>query len=218
MAPILLLCVWTSSYAVTFPWEHVSGHRSSGIYGWDYSYDIGYFDNTIKVDIDVKLVGADPGSTLRDTWSSWIEGLWSTTSLSVPISFKVDWVTTGEDQTVNVVAGNGHTNMTTWYTDDPAGWGYGFQGRVAAHEYGHMLSLYDEYPGGAVDPVTKLTDTGGLMDTPEGNPLDYYYAPFLNWYAAKEAQISPVPEPETYAMMLAGLALMGAVGRRRRQK
>ena len=29
--------------------------------------------------------------------------------------------------------------------------------------------------------------------------------------------ISPVPEPETYAMLLAGLGLMGAVARRRKQ-
>jgi hypothetical protein len=30
--------------------------------------------------------------------------------------------------------------------------------------------------------------------------------------------ITPVPEPETYAMFLAGLGLMGAVARRRKQQ
>jgi len=29
---------------------------------------------------------------------------------------------------------------------------------------------------------------------------------------------APIPEPETYAMMLAGLGLMGFVARRRKQK
>jgi hypothetical protein len=30
--------------------------------------------------------------------------------------------------------------------------------------------------------------------------------------------LAPVPEPETYAMLLAGLGVMGAVVRRRKQK
>lgn len=30
--------------------------------------------------------------------------------------------------------------------------------------------------------------------------------------------VAPVPEPETYAMMIAGLGMLGAVARRRKQK
>jgi PEP-CTERM motif len=30
--------------------------------------------------------------------------------------------------------------------------------------------------------------------------------------------VTPVPEPETYAMMLAGLGLMGTIARRRKNK
>lgn len=36
--------------------------------------------------------------------------------------------------------------------------------------------------------------------------------------AQDQLYISPVPEPETYAMLLAGLGLMGFVARRRRAK
>ncbi len=36
--------------------------------------------------------------------------------------------------------------------------------------------------------------------------------------AASFAPASPIPEPETYALMLAGLGMMGAVIRRRKQK
>lgn len=34
----------------------------------------------------------------------------------------------------------------------------------------------------------------------------------------RESQIAPVPEPETYAMLLAGLGLLGIAGRRRRHR
>ncbi len=37
-------------------------------------------------------------------------------------------------------------------------------------------------------------------------------------FSANTLQMAPVPEPETYAMMLGGLGVMGAVARRRRNK
>ena len=45
----------------------------------------------------------------------------------------------------------------------------------------------------------------------------------LNWRASSPGDyvrvlVTPVPEPETYAMLLAGLGLMGAVARRRKSK
>jgi hypothetical protein len=39
----------------------------------------------------------------------------------------------------------------------------------------------------------------------------------LGFYGVANASLAPIPEPETYAMMLAGLGLLGAIGRRRRQ-
>lgn len=49
-----------------------------------------------------------------------------------------------------------------------------------------------------------------LMDS--GRPMSVYLD------ASYNLQMAPVPEPETYAMLLAGLGLMGAVARRRQNK
>ncbi len=53
------------------------------------------------------------------------------------------------NQKVQVHAGPGRADMLNWYTGD--------SGVVNAHEVGHMMGLYDEYIGGAVDkyPLKK---------------------------------------------------------------
>lgn len=45
----------------------------------------------------------------------------------------------------------------------------------------------------------------------------YQYQEFYAW-AVRDGDVAPVPEPETYAMMLAGLGLLGLTARRRRHK
>jgi hypothetical protein len=41
---------------------------------------------------------------------------------------------------------------------------------------------------------------------------------YAQTYIGDYGSTAPVPEPETYAMMLGGLALLGVVARRRKQK
>jgi hypothetical protein len=53
-----------------------------------------------------------------------------------------------------------------------------------------------------------------------GNGLNYEYG-FADSYAylkLNAANVAPVPEPETYAMLLAGIGLLGLAQRRRKQK
>ena len=186
---VLLLAFNAASEATTFTWEHQTGYRSSPPYGWDYSYYIGCYDDVLMVDVGIRLVGDSPSSSLLNRWEDGIETIWSTNRFSVPISFNVDWVTTGYDQTVSVVDAEGSWDMLNWYTVGAAGWGDAYQEEAAAHEFGHMLSMWDEYAGGAVNPETNLIDTGGLMHTLDGPTLDYYYDPFLNWYQDKLASL-----------------------------
>lgn len=202
---------WASAEPATIAWEDITGFNSSPPYGWAYSYDIGFYSGTLMIDVDVYLTGYDPGVGLKNRWEYGIESLWSTTRFSIPISFNVDWVTTDYDYAVRIVNGAGRWNMLTWYTVGAGGWGDAYQEEVAAHEYGHMISLWDEYAGGAVNPSTHLINTGGLMHVLNGPTLDYYYDPFLSWYQEK---LTLVPEPSTMLLLCVGLTGITAFRRR----
>lgn len=217
-----ILAVSVNAEAYTFAWETISG---SQVYGterqlyWNYSYDIGFYDDTLQVDVDIKLDGVVANSVIMDMWESGMESMWSTRRFSVPIVFNVDWVTSDYDQAVTVHSGPGRANITNWYLEP--NWGPTYHEETAAHEFGHMLSLYDEYTGGAVNPNTRLTETGGLMHTLNGLTLDYYYDPFLEWYNGKvgayQAGIgATVPEPTTLLLFAAGMTVLAGARRRRK--
>ena len=165
------------------------------------------------VDVDVNLVGYAPGVDLTTRWENGIESIWSTSKFNIPISFNVDWVSVNYDYRVTVVQGEGRWNMLTWYTVGAGGWGDRYQEAVAAHEYGHMISMWDEYAGGGVNPNTTLIGTGGLMDILDGPTLDYYYDLFLKRYENKLASV-----PESASMLLLGSGLIGLIAFRRKFK
>lgn len=63
---------------------------------------------------------------------------------------------------------------------------------------------------------------GGWTNANHGNKVQvlnlYKGAPGYTAFSQDQLYLSPVPEPETYAMLLAGLGLMGFVARRRKLK
>ncbi len=189
MLVFLGVCGETTAFSI--PWHTISGSRVSGNFAWNYSYDIGYFDDTLKIDLGIRLVGDAVDHTLLNRWEHGIEDIWSTDRFATPISFNVDWVSENYDATVRIHdRSTGIFNMSNWNTRNANGWGDAYQEQIVAHEAGHMFGLWDEYAGGAVDPDTGLINTGGLMQTLNGQTLDSYYTVMLGWFD----KFKPVPD------------------------
>lgn len=84
---------------------------------------------------------------------------------------------------------------------------------------GSELFLIDSNdPGGAlyVGTISGLDIVGNNVENIHGNGLNIYYAPWANpglngqtYLLADGGTLAPVPEPETWAMLLAGLGLVG---------
>ncbi|MEM3626506.1 MAG: hypothetical protein QXZ25_00585 [Candidatus Bathyarchaeia archaeon] len=129
---------------------------------WISRYDIYFASQTLRIEINIQLVGDDPRDALRQQWKNGIEGIWSNKYdivdgvYTYPIEVKVNWVNRNAHYVVTVHSGSGRTNMLNWYTDRPSGWGNEYQDEIAAHEAGHMLGLYDEY----AEPFTDINNNG----------------------------------------------------------
>jgi hypothetical protein len=99
-------------------------------------------------------------------------------------------------------------NKAFYNTSGAAQAGYGL---TNAGSFQNMQSdvywLGTEYAPGPVNAWTFYTYVG--VQNAYGKGSQFYAL------AVRPGDVSPAPEPETYAMMLAGLALIGAIGRRR---
>jgi hypothetical protein len=77
--------------------------------------------------------------------------------------------------------------------------------RVPLYQETSVVQFDLEFIAGSTQAVTDFSHTGRLfIDVPGGS------------FTTESGIMSAVPEPETYAMFLAGLGLMGFVTRRRK--
>ncbi len=96
---------------------------------------------------------------------------------------------------------------------------YGFDSNVSVLSsgsnkwgYGGYSVAGNTFTGSEFNGVLQLQGSFTSMNIAVGQPE------FWHGFNVGSASVSAVPEPETYAMMLAGLGLMGAIARRRKAK
>jgi PEP-CTERM motif len=107
-------------------------------------------------------------------------------------------------------------------------WSLGQSGITAQFNFNTAFAIESGGPS-AEYGGTAITSVGNTVFGAEGNgviqfngsvtSISWTNPVFENWYGfTLGVPVAAVPEPETYALMLAGLAALGAVTRRRRRK
>jgi hypothetical protein len=200
--------------------NNLSTHEAN--YVWPYGYELTFDGNFIRVDVQISFDWTNSGETNEQVqnahmslWEQNIEHWWSDRYEVVkddkwhfPIFFDVTYDGYSDnsyDQHVSVLPGSGRANVQEWYlTDNP---------QTNAHEFGHMLGLYDEYWLGAIDPVTEETDYLNLMGANIGT-LDmgmglegYYFSSFMGWLDTRDAD-----ETQTYRLQQIAIEEPGMLG------
>lgn len=212
-------------------------------------HGIGLTDDFLKISLSIRLIGVDPGEDLKRIWEEGIERIWSnqynivSVAGEYPIIMDVKFVDQDEDIIVKVIEGDYlNVNVVEWCTGKPAGWDFSYQDRVAAHEFGHIIGLYDEYyqnGRGTLDPDNPFIDPTmtSIMATPDGMPKERHFQSILEWLEGETgydmilAQSplwrpgesgppvndgAPIPEPASIILLILGG--MGLVFRQRYKK
>jgi hypothetical protein len=88
-----------------------------------------------------------------------------------------------------------------------------------AHDYANTNSVFS-VSNKALTAGNHTLTIYGLEGCCDGGQQVQYSAngAAFQSFSASTLQMAPVPEPETYAMMLGGLGVVGAIARRRREK
>lgn len=172
--------------------ERVAGelHARNG-FSWHYAYDIGVQSDCVRVHVGIRLV---PAAGVRRVdlervvplWQAGIERVWSGRfALAVPDGRRLPIVVDVRfndphfHHAVIVRPGTGGTNQLNWkLLDSPA---------LVAHEFGHMLGVFDEYPHGGTAPDGDWLDPQGIMGlTPTSGSVARarHFEGLLQWFVA----------------------------------
>lgn len=150
--------------------------RADHNFAWDVRYALDFDGTRFLTTVKIKLTGAAPGDLLS-TWDKGINTLWndrgffSDGTWLYASRYDAKFVASRQDQTVRVIDAKGRTDMLNWYTSSD--WGASYDDQIAAHEFGHMFGLFDEYAGGAT--YSNVTYADGLMSNLSVSGYDRYF-------------------------------------------
>jgi hypothetical protein len=220
LAPTVAVALTTGSEFVTGTLataQYTDAGNTYGPFVSNFSYIRSFDGARVAKDVQINFVfdaalGFDAAqqAAYRATVEGNIEGIWNNkyaivdTANNRVFPVVVDVTTTGPrfDQSVTVHSGNGRADVQNWFVGDTAS--------VNAHEFGHMLGLFDEYIGGAIDryPNPTLSDTGlmglgALSATPE--MLARYYGQYLGFISTLNPDSTfQLPGPSTFILVSLG--------------
>ncbi len=189
----LLVLVSSPAQGVDEP-DILAGKLESGRYNWHYRYSIEFDEPEIVVGVAINLIGSGGVSRVqldgvKPSWEKEIEDVWSNryaliteSGRQLPIIIDADFSGTTFHHDVIVVPGGGRSDELNWHIMNSP--------QMAAHEFGHMIGVYDEYRGGALDPVKSIVDPGSIMTSNpvSGRTYARHYEQFKEWFMAKTGQ------------------------------
>jgi hypothetical protein len=56
---------------------------------------------------------------------------------------------------------------------------------VRAHEFGHQIGMYDEYPAGACDPARLYTNIPSSIMSSGSTVYERHFTEFHDWFKSK---------------------------------
>ncbi len=121
-----------------------------GVYGQNVKFTmLTTPDGVTRVTLKVKLTGSRSDGR-EASWEKEVEKFWSNDSFHLDLQF----VDSGQDNTVHISRGSGRANSGNWFTSTSK-W-------VASHEIGHLLGLNDEYSDSS-DRYRLIGESNSIM-------------------------------------------------------
>ncbi|MDF1554169.1 MAG: hypothetical protein P1P84_13950 [Deferrisomatales bacterium] len=169
--------------------ETVSGRlaAANGV-AWTYAYDAELRDDRVWVRLGIQLIPAKDVTVpelarVKPGWEAAIEAAWSgrfalesPAGQLYPIWVDVDLRGPTFHHTVVVRPGRGRTDQLDWHLLDGP--------ELVAHEAGHALGAFDEYPGGSLATADGVIDPASLMTSDPGpgcTPRARHYEKVRAW-------------------------------------
>jgi hypothetical protein len=181
-------------------------------YGWDVCFDIEIKDGRFAVTrlIDFKyVVGASASSKQKKRWKKEIEEVWDKKfkihrkncqrgdtcdcnpeqgCCSYTVHIQCEWGA-GQGNQVELHAGanqaSGWGTPLWWYSHTWWVEAAGVPSTVRAHEFGHQIGMWDEYPAGACDPARLYTNELSSIMNAGQEVYERHFTEFHDWFKSK---------------------------------